>query len=378
MAWPDLAALVIVMVFLLYAAGNADWVLSTSAHLMAGTMESMKFLRMAQIELSRPPAEPWNLRTEIDGVTLTIRPRKPDDTPMRHILVFAEVPLESRADVDSDGMIVITEQVARRSENAIERFADLAAVATFSSRTITSAVPAAGFSGVTATDRDWLANCSGLSQPAQHLTLVPATIAITDPVLLQLDDRKDGVELLTEALADTHETGRFRELARFLERAFHAPQKKLVRPLTDFLGHYDKLQYTYDEVEQWHQLRNQATHADHHDKPYVLARDVRPALMRVELAAYDVLFNKRNWNKPDSDRRDVWQPAGGVLPDQRHVIMRVHGSVRMEAESMIDGFGAYPYDRTCKISSCPQDWWLDTAFIAKGQGTIESVSSLRS
>jgi len=99
--------------------------------------------------------------------------------------------------------------------------------------------------------------------------------------------------------------------------------------------------------------------------------------MRVELAAYDVLFNKRNWNQPDSDRREVWQPAGGVLRDQRQVMIRVHASVTMEAEPMIDGFGAYPYDRTCKIGSCPQDWWLDTAFRAKGQGSIETVTSLR-
>ena len=115
-----------------------------------------------------PAGQPWTFRTEIDGVTLTIQPRTPDEKPMRRILVFAEVPLGSRLGLDGDGMIVITEQIARRSENAIERFAGLASVATFSSRAITSAVPAAGFSGVTAAEREWLASCSGLSQPARH------------------------------------------------------------------------------------------------------------------------------------------------------------------------------------------------------------------
>ena len=333
---------------------------------------------MAQIELSRPPAEPWTFRTEINGVTLTIQPRKPDETPMRQMLVFAEVPLESRPVVNGDGMIVIAEQIARQSEIGIERFADLASVATFSSRAITSAVPAAGFSDVSATDREWLANSSGLSQPAQHLTLVPVAIEITDPVLHELGDRMDGVELLTEALADTHETGRFRELARFFERAFGAPPAGLIRPLADFLRYYDKLQYTYDEVEQWRQLRHQATHADHRDRRYVLARDVRPALMRVELAAYDVLFNKRNWGQPDSNRREVWQPAGGALRDQRQVVISTHASLRMEADPMIDGFGAYPSDRTCKIDSYPRDWWLDTALRAQGRSSIETVISLRS
>jgi len=342
-------------------------------------MKLMKFVRIAQIELSRPPAGSWKLRTEIEGVSLRIQPRNPADDQMRRCLTFAEVPLESKPDVDANGKIVIDDQVARRSENAIERFADLAAVATFSTRTITSAVPAAGFSEVTAADRQWLASCSGLSQPAQHLRLVPVAISIKDKALLEeLDDRQDGLKLLTEALADTHETGRFREFARFFELAFRAQPAQLVSPLADFLGYYDKLQYTHGEVEQWHQLRNRATHADHSNKGYVLARDVRPVIMRIELAAYDVLFNKLNWGQPDSARRDTWQPAGGVLPDERHAIVRTHASVKFEAHQIFDGFGAYPYDRTCKISSYPADWWLDAAFRVTGQGSIESVNSLRS
>ena len=297
---------------------------------------------------------------------------------MRQYLIFAEVPLESRPDVGADGEIVIDDQVARRSETAIERFADLAAVATSSTRKITSAVPPAGFSGVTAADRQWLAACPGLSQPPQRLNLAPATIAITDRTLLALDDRRDGVELLAEALANAHETGRFRELARFLERAFRAQPTGLVQPLADFLGHFDRLRYTRDEVEQWHHLRNQATHADRPSRRYVLARDVRPVLMRVEVAAYDVLFNKLNWNQPDSARRDTWQPTGGVLPDEWHAVIRVGASVRAEVEPLFDAFGAYPYDHTCKIGSYPPDWWLDAAFGVKGQTSIETVRSLRS
>ena len=45
---------------------------------------------------------------------------------------------------------------------------------------------------------------------------------------------------------------------------------------------------------------------------------------------------------------------------------------------MIDGFGAYPSDRTCKIDSYPRDWWLDTALRAQGRSSIETVISLRS
>jgi hypothetical protein len=208
---------------------------------------------------------------------------------MRQFLVLAEVPLTSRPETDDAGMIVIATETARQAEKAIEHLADLAAIATSSRRTITSAVPCAGFTGVTSQDREWLASCAGLLQPPRHLQLVPVSLPITDPAILALTDRRDGAQLLAEALADTHYAGRFRELARFFERAFRLQPAALVTPLASFLSYYDKLRYTRDEVERWHALRNRATHADRTGQAYALARDVRPVVVRVELAAYDVL-----------------------------------------------------------------------------------------
>jgi hypothetical protein len=336
----------------------------------------VKFVRIAQVELSRPPAEPWDFQADIEGVTVKVQARRPG-TPMRQFLVFAEVPLTSVPETDDAGMIVIATATARQAENAIEHLADLAAIATSSRRTITSTVPCAGFTGVTSQDREWLASCSGLLQPPRHLQLVPVSLQITDPAILALIDRRDGAQLLAEALADTHDTGRFREMARFFERAFRLQPAALVTPLASFLSHYDTLQYTRDEVERWHVLRNRATHADRSSQTYALARDVRPVVMRVELAAYDVLFNKLHWNQPDSARRSAWHPAGGVLPDEQHAVLRVDAQFTAEARQLIDGFGAYPYDRTCKIGQYPDDWWLDPFFRVQGQSSIETVGSLR-
>lgn len=337
----------------------------------------MKFVRIAQVELSRPAAKPWGVRTEIDGVAVKVEPRNPGKSPVRNFIVFAEVPLDCTPEANLDGVVTISTEVARRSENAIERLADLMAIATFSTRSITSPVPPAGFSGVTAAEKAWLAGCR-LSHPAQHIRLVPLAMSITDPALLQLDDRWDGVELFAEALASNHETGRFREFARFFERAFRAQPTELVHPLATFLAYYNRLDYTSDEIERWHQLRNQATHANRPGRGYVLSRDVRPTVMRVEFAACDVLFNKLNWNSPDTSRRDSWQPAGGVLPDERHVIIRVGASLTVDANGLLDGFGTYPYDRQRKVFHWPEDWWLDTTFRAKGEAKFDSVTSLRS
>jgi hypothetical protein len=198
------------------------------------------------------------------------------------------------------------------------------------------------------------------------------------PMLSHFDDRRDGVTLLAEALACTDETGRFRELARFFEKAFRATRWHRALSLSDFLGYYDKLQYTLQEVEEWHRLRNLASHADRPGRPYALSRDVRPILKRVELAAHDVLFKKLNWNAPDSRRSDIWYPSAGILPDGQHAVAWVHSSsIKFHAKLLFDGFGAYPYDRSCEVHSHPPDWWLDTSFPVKGQASLETMGSLR-
>jgi hypothetical protein len=347
---------------------------------VAASIAFVKFLRLAQIELSRPNSNPWLYQTEINGVTLQVQRRGEQDASRLRLFVYAEVPLESTPNLDAGGRIDVDEDIVRRGEQAIELFADLAAVATFSTRIITSPVPAAGFSDVSPADRRRLATCSGFSQLTQRIPFVPTMISITDPAFSALDDRQSGVALLAEALANTHKTGRFREIARFFEEAFAAEPKKLVEPLSNFLRYYGRLQYNVDEIEAWHQLRHRATHADKPNNPNkkpALARDVRPTLMRVELAAYDVLFNKLNWNKPDSARRDVWTPKGGVLRDERHAVLRAQTATRMETIGILDGFGAYPYDFSAKLESSREDWWLEASQGIAAQTNVETVESLR-
>lgn len=94
----------------------------------------MKFVRIVQIEYSQPIVDSQPRSFEIDGVALTVRPRDPSETEIRRLVVAAEVLLDGRPDVDRDGKIVITEDVARQAEKAIELLADLLAVTTFSAR----------------------------------------------------------------------------------------------------------------------------------------------------------------------------------------------------------------------------------------------------
>ena len=70
---------------------------------------TMKFVRIVQVEFSQPTLEPHSRGFEIDGVAITIRPRDPDKTEIRRLLVAAEVPLENRPDTDGDRKIVISD-----------------------------------------------------------------------------------------------------------------------------------------------------------------------------------------------------------------------------------------------------------------------------
>ncbi|HEY3978306.1 MAG TPA: hypothetical protein VGM79_13600 [Streptosporangiaceae bacterium] len=124
--------------------------------------------------------------------------------------------------------------------------------------------------------------------------LIPASQAIADPAIAAPGDRRDGVALLTEALADTHETG----------RSGNSPGSSSARSAP------------------------RATHADRPGRPLAVARDIRPAIMQAELAADDVLFDKLHWSQPDTARRDTWQPAGGVLPNQQHAVLGSQASRR--------------------------------------------------
>ena len=79
----------------------------------------MKFVRIVQVEYSQPIVDPQPRSFDVDGVALTVRPGDPSETEIRRLVLAAEVPLDGRPDVDRDGKIVITEDVARQAEKAI-------------------------------------------------------------------------------------------------------------------------------------------------------------------------------------------------------------------------------------------------------------------
>lgn len=118
------------------------------------------------------------------------------------ILLVASVeiprpPINSRREVTVDPTVRVS------LERAISVFADLAAVATRSNRTISSPYPWIALTDLSHEDRDYLDGAVGfeLSQaPFRNRMVLP--LSLDDPGLLQLStDRLDGVLLMAEALS---------------------------------------------------------------------------------------------------------------------------------------------------------------------------------
>jgi hypothetical protein len=102
---------------------------------------------------------------------------------------------------------MISEEIARQAEKANELLRILA-VTTFSARKNYIAgtdcrIQRPDRRGQTMARRE----LRTLSDP-NRVELSPATVGISQEMLSHLDDRRDGVALLAEALANTHETGR--------------------------------------------------------------------------------------------------------------------------------------------------------------------------
>jgi hypothetical protein len=337
----------------------------------------VNLVRLAVLSLSNPTREEWDWEVEIDKVALNTHSlRKASD--VTHILIAAQLPLASLPSRSASGRIVIDEELLRRCERAIESFADLAAVAARSSRTLSSPTPEVAFSSVSKEERAWLDESAGVDRPGEWRGAFLPGIDLSDAALGLLDARPDGVALLAEALSIDHPTGRFRELLRVFERGFKRSPYRLVDPVAEFLAHFDVLQYGQDETHHWFvTLRDKATHADKRED-FALARDVEPVLSRVEQAAYDVLFNKANWRSADTERRAAWLPEGGVLPDGSGVIRR-DGRAPFVAKTM-DGFEAFPLNLQARMTEpYSSDWWLEADLDKRltRAGRIEVVESLR-
>ncbi|MDI6912198.1 hypothetical protein [Nocardioides sp.] len=216
--------------------------------------------------------------------------------------------------------------MTKDAESALTEAADVLAITSQARHEVYSPRPYVFLEPTTDEERRQLAGIERIGLPP--LRPGPARLAPGAHVNIDfrtlLADRPVGIALLGAALSAGHGVAKLHDLMRVFENAFAcAGVKLLVDPLTDFLKSYPwDLGYTRDEVRSWiKELRNPATHADlTQARTVLLDPDIEPYLPRVEQAAYDVLFNKRDWHKRDSARLDRWHFKSMIRRDGSAIV----------------------------------------------------------
>jgi len=103
------------------------------------------------------------------------------------------------------------------------------------------------------------------------------------------------------------------------------------------------------------ELRDPLTHADQRPT-FLLERDINPVIDRVEQAAIDVVFNKVNWRKADSERRALWTPQSGFVGPSGNVFL-TKGTRPPLRGRLLDEYGSFPMKLGAVINPIPAEWW---------------------
>ncbi|MDP8907988.1 MAG: hypothetical protein M3N47_02475 [Chloroflexota bacterium] len=269
----------------------------------------MLLLRIAGLTLRPAPVKRMGVEMQVGVVRVTVEPGPERDGGRWHLAV-ARVTLERRPELSDEQTVVLPDDERAVAKSALEITANVFALASGSRRTLSSPHPYLALEAENDEERRWLSASrgvyGGLGGVAQQ-SVVPLLPLEDAEVTNALDDRWDGLALLTEAQSQEHATGKLHEYLRLFERAFRLPAPGLGNPLVAML--HPRFGYSVDEVQHWlSDLRHPATHADRR-ATFVLESDVRPFLARIEQAAWDVLLNKVTWRDSSTDRRSVWGAA---------------------------------------------------------------------
>jgi hypothetical protein len=169
----------------------------------------------------------------------------------------------------------------------------------------------------------------------------------------------DGLGLLADALSEDTAVARAREFFRFFELAFRRAALQCAGPLATFLRsnpRHDVLGFTKDEVSYWFDpVRAEATHADRRPS-FLRSPDIEPYLGRLEVAAYDVLFNKATWHHPSAARQARQDFVSGVSPDRTNVVVPQRPATLIA--NWIDPYNVYPIDHETSVTLQPPWIWL--------------------
>lgn len=234
-----------------------------------------------------------------------------------------------------------------RAERAISAVADALAVATGGGRTVESCHPYFVVAWPTGSlpdcGTDWLVSSLPLlpNVAGEYVNLTTLTSGV--------HDRLSGASLLSLALSNSNDLGKFVGFCRLFEDAFALSVGQLEKKLSKFLGHHPMgLGYTRNEVRTWLSHRDAASHGDLHvAKKHALESDVQGFIPRMKQAAFDVLLNKDRWHEHGSDRREHWRPNVALGESPGIAVATVGRPVNLRWK-MLDPFSNWPIAGDCR------------------------------
>lgn len=278
------------------------------------------------------------------------------DTDQSVILVQATTTFVA-GPLDEKGELAIPDATLALVDDAIREYADLLSVVYQCQRLIKSPSPHVAVRADDKTDRALLDNAIGIAAPASlrpRVSLIPELRPDAGYELL-ITERLDGVAMLADAMSEGTSSARARELFRFFERAFRRGPAAAGTCLAQFMSSGESARRLDDEeVRHWFlTLRSRLTHADRQDE-YARSREVDPHLARMEVAAYDVLFNKMTWRDPDVSRRDPGLPLRGAIARDGAAVIAADGTnVR---GTWLDAHGTFALDFNATVD-VGKDWF---------------------
>lgn len=319
------------------------WIYNTTSGVAVSVLAPIHGARDVTDEPAHPP----------DGLTIEWT----YDNDESVILVRASTAFVAGS-LNADGEVVIPDATLALADDAIREYADLLSVVYQCQRLIKSPSPCVAVRADDEAERALLVDATGIAAPASarpRVSLVPE-LRPEARYDLVIADRLDGVAMLADAMSEGTSSGRARELFRFFERAFRRGPANAGRRLVEFTRTGESSRrLTEDEVAHWFlTLRSRLNHADRQDE-YARNRDVDPHLARMEVAAYDVLFNKLKWRDPDVSRRDPELPLMGAIASDGAAVLAAGGSkVR---GTWLDPYGTFALD--FRVTMDLGDEWFD-------------------
>lgn len=273
--------------------------------------------RMAVLYLNQAPPDIRGM--EVRHYTCTVRIERTQDLQEDHpfygvghrhrLLAVAECSLTEVPPTDKEGYIAIPPAKRKLCEQAIEEFARMISVCMHSPLRLTSPWPPLVLKPSNNEERSQLNDTRGLRYKGKGFMQSRIPIPFDANTAMLLEDRMGGIFLLSEALS----TG-YLGYVRLFERAFSSSGKRLADLLYSFLKQSER-NYNKANVRSWTKfLRDEFVHADR-DKPYkpkyhagqamtfAMSAQVSPYLAPIREAAYDVLFHKKSWADPSTERR---------------------------------------------------------------------------